>query len=106
MRRSFTALEAAGHQDRKPEPSARRVFCFSVQAAADPGTMPRILELFAKRNLVPSRWHSDLDGPGDERLAIDIQVADLTPELSDYVARCIRQIHGVETVLTCEKGTV
>ncbi|MEX0760761.1 MAG: hypothetical protein WD100_14355 [Tistlia sp.] len=89
-------------------PAPAPVFCFSVAAAAEPGVMPRVLELFAKRNLVPLRWHSDRlpagQGRGGETLAIDIQVRDLEPELCDYIARCLRQIHGVETVLTSEKG--
>jgi hypothetical protein len=86
---------------------APRVFCYSILAEADPGVMPRVLELFAKRGLVPLRWVSDLLGarnPGGGReLAIDLQVEGLTPELGDYVARCLRQIHGVERVLTSEK---
>ena len=87
---------------------AARVFCFSIQAEATPGVMPRVLELFAKRNLVPSRWVSDLCGPiqrgGQRELSIDIQVEDLTPELTDYIANCLRQIYGVTAVLTSEKG--
>ena len=88
------------------------VFCFSVAAVAEPGILPRVLELFAKRNLVPLRWHSDRLAPprrlpgqagAGESLAIDIQVSDLEPHLGDYIARCLRQIHGVETVLTSEK---
>ena len=39
--------------------------CFSVQAVADPSVMPRVLELFAKRGLIPARWHSDLGGRPD-----------------------------------------
>ena len=31
------------------------VFCFSVVASAEPGALPRVLEFFAKRNLVPLR---------------------------------------------------
>lgn len=89
------------------KPAQAPVFCFSVAAAAEPGVMPRVLELFAKRNLVPLRWHSDRlpapQGRDGEALAIDIQVASLAPELGDYIARCLRQIHGVETVLTSEK---
>lgn len=84
---------------------AVRVFCFSVHAEAEPGIMPRVLELFAKRNLVPSRWVSDLCGPHARReLSIDIQVEGLTPELTDYIAQCLRQIYGVSAVLTSEKG--
>jgi hypothetical protein len=62
------------------------------------------MELFAKRGLVPMRWMSDVTGPGGRELSIDIQIEGLTPELGDYIARCLRQIHGVTTVLTSEKG--
>lgn len=90
-------------QDRRQEDPGR-VFCFSLTAAVEPGIMPRVLELFAKRSLVTQRCHSDVvatkHGPA---LAIDLQVADLTPELCDYIARCMRQIWGVDTVLTSEK---
>ena len=84
----------------------RRVACFSILAEAEPGVMPRVLELFAKRNLVPDRWHSDRTGPGGRDLAIDLQVEGMTPELTDYVARCLRQLHYVDTVLTSEKAPV
>ena len=85
--------------------AATRVFCFSVQAEAEPGVLPRVLELFAKRNLVPRRWVSDLCGPPSRReLSIDIQVEGLTPELTAYIARCLRQVCGVSTVLTSEKS--
>ena len=70
----------------------------SVQARAEPGVMPRVLELFAKRGLVPELWHSTVARPGS-RLTIDIEVAGLG-EASEYVANCLRQITGVELVLT------
>jgi acetolactate synthase small subunit len=71
---------------------------FSVQARAEPGVMPRVLELFAKRGLVPELWHSAVVRPG-ARLTIDIEVAGLG-DTADYVANCLRQIAGVEVVLT------
>jgi acetolactate synthase small subunit len=71
---------------------------FSVQARAEPGVMPRVLELFAKRGLVPELWHSAVARPGG-RLTIDIEVAGLG-DAADYVANCVRQITGVELVLT------
>lgn len=79
------------------------VYCFSIQAQADPGVMPRVLQLFAKRNLVPVRWHSDVLGAARADLAIDVQVEGVTPAQGDYIARCLRQIPGVTTVLTAEK---
>lgn len=83
-----------------PGPTAS-IFCFSIHAQADPGVMPRVLQLFAKRNLVPTRWHSDVLGGRD--LAIDVQIEGVSPELGSYIARCLRQIPGVATVLTAEK---
>ncbi len=79
------------------------IFCFSIHAQADPGVMPRVLQLFAKRNLVPVRWHSDVLGHRGRDLAIDVQVAGVDTKLGHYIARCLRQIPGVATVLTAEK---
>jgi len=91
-----------------PASARARVACFSVHAEADPGVMPRVLELFAKRGLVPRRWVSDVTGPtgghGGRELAIDIQVAGLDPETQAYIARCLRQVWGVGTVLTSVRG--
>jgi hypothetical protein len=97
-------LPAPARAANVPAAEAVPTHCFAVHAAADPGVMPRVMELFAKRNLVPSRWHSDLVSfPGGTRadeLVIDIQVAGLTLDESDYIARCLRQqvyVHGVLT---------
>ena len=77
--------------------------CFSVHAHADPGVMPRVLELFAKRGLVPSAWHSATSGTDQAELTIDIQVRGLGRDVADYLAACLRQITFVEVVLTSEK---
>ncbi|HWA41708.1 MAG TPA: hypothetical protein VHA10_00740 [Hypericibacter adhaerens] len=80
---------------------AAPTYCFSVQAAADPGLLPRVLELFAKRNLVPSRCHAVLNGPEHDELLIDLQVTGLGAEEAEHVARSLRQIVFVTSVLTC-----
>ena len=72
---------------------------FTLQAHPEPGVMPRVVELFAKRGLVPQSWQSRVAGP---LLTIDVTVAGLGRELCEYIARCMRQIVGVETVLTSE----
>ena len=77
-----------------------RTACFSVHADAEPGVMPRVLELFAKRGLVPQRWHSAAAGTA---LTIDVQIGGLGRDTVDYIAQCLRQIVGVETVLTSER---
>jgi hypothetical protein len=76
------------------------VACFFVHARSEPGVMPRVLELFAKRGLVPCKWHSDTNGPSDAALTIDLQISGLDPDTVAYVANCMRQITGVEAVLT------
>ena len=70
---------------------------FSVQARAEPGVMPRVIELFAKRGLVPGFWHSAVSGTA---LSIEIRIAGLERDTVDYIARCLRQIVGVDSVLT------
>ncbi|MGD1877879.1 MAG: hypothetical protein ACFB13_10290 [Kiloniellaceae bacterium] len=79
------------------------VYCFSILAEAEPGVMPRVLQLFAKRGLVPTRWHSDVTGKDGGDLSIDVQVNGLDVETGDYIARCLRQVFQVETVLTSQK---
>jgi acetolactate synthase small subunit len=79
--------------------------CFSVHAHAEPGVMPRVLELFAKRGLVPSAWHSTICGTDQTELTIDIQMRGLGRDVMDYLAACLRQIAYVEVVLTSTRGS-
>jgi hypothetical protein len=85
-----------------PLPAAE-THCFAVRAAAQPGILPRLMELFAKRNLVPTKWHSAVFGPNGEDLQVDIQMEGIEAELAGYIARCLRQIYGVDSVLTSTK---
>ena len=85
------------------QPDTEPTHCFSVHALAEPGMMPRVLELFAKRGLVPSSWTSRVGLEQD--LTIDIQMAGMSVEVADYVTRCLRQIPGVQVVLASRKRT-
>jgi acetolactate synthase small subunit len=86
-----------------PASAAETVYCFSILAEAEPGVMPRVLQLFAKRGLVPTRWHSDVTGRDGRELSIDVQVNGLDVATGDYIARCLRQVFQVEAVLTSQK---
>jgi hypothetical protein len=115
------AAEAPLSATRRTAPVPQtRIACFAVQADADPGILPRVLGLFAKRSLVPDRLtgHRSLresgpvgqhagenGGPDSHELSIDVQVAGLDAAETDYIARCLRQIPGVVAVLTAEKAT-
>ena len=85
------------------EPS-RHIACFSVQAEAEPSVMPRVLEQFAKRGIVPLQWHSSLGRAAQGReLYIDVQVEAMEPDLVVRIAETLRQLVHVQLVLTAEK---
>lgn len=86
-----------------PRPKSNPTACFSVHAQAEPGVMPRVLELFAKRGLVPTSWHSRVNG---QELTIDLQMSGLDGEAASYIAACLRQIASVEVVLISEKRSL
>jgi hypothetical protein len=82
-------------------PPTHPTVCFAISARPEPAVMPRVLEPFAKRGLVPSRWHAVCGG--SDELVIDLQIAGLEPALVELIAAGLRQIVGVESVLTSEK---
>ncbi|MBL6946247.1 MAG: hypothetical protein ISR47_06400 [Rhodospirillales bacterium] len=77
--------------------------CYSVHAPTDPSVMPRVLEVFTRRGLIPTVWHSTVCGANGEEIQIDVQLANIEPRLADLVARALRQLVCVGCVLTSEK---
>ena len=75
---------------------------FSVRAARAPDVLPRVLELFAKRNLVPDRWTTRRVGENRDRLLFEIAVDAMEPRLADYMAASMRQIVNVESAVAEE----
>lgn len=65
-------------------------YCF--EADAEPGVLPRALELIAKRGLVPARVFAQADA---EALNVEIEVEGLEPETAEHVGRCLAGIVGV-----------
>jgi len=65
-------------------------YCF--EADAEPGVLPRALELLAKRGLVPNRVFAQT---ADDALSVEIEVEGLAPETAEHVGRCLGQIVGV-----------
>lgn len=84
---------------RRARADAPQTVCFSVHGAADPGLLPRVAGLWAKRGLMPARWHSALCGRDDGEVYIDVEVAGLSAELARQIAGELRQIWGVSQVL-------
>lgn len=81
----------------------RSTACYSVHAPADPSVMSRVLEVFVRRGLIPTVWHSIILAGDPGELQIDIQVADLDSAMAERLARCLRQLVCVGCVLTSEK---
>ena len=80
-----------------------RTVCFAVHAAAEPGTMPRVMDVFAKRGLVPSKWLSTITGTRNEEIHIDIQLTYADSDLIERLANSLKQVVSVRSVLTSEK---
>lgn len=74
---------------------------FAVRADADPGSLPRVLELFAKRGLVPTQFRSEMLEGGI--LDVGVEVRDMARAESDHVANCLRALPMVGHVLTTER---
>ncbi len=68
-------------------------YCF--EADAEPGVLPRALELLAKRGLVPARVFAHA---ADDLLSVEIEVEGLAPDTADHVGRCLGEIVGVRQI--------
>lgn len=80
-----------------------RCVTFAIRADADPGALPRVLELFAKRGLVPASLRSELL-PDGETLDVTVEIAGMVRAESNHVANCLRAIPAVSHVLTAERA--
>ena len=91
--------------DAQPRHGAGRqavpTFCLTVRAVSDPGALPRLLEVFAKRGMVPMKLFSVATGA--EELTVDLQVAGIDLEQGALIANQLRSQVGIETVLTSVK---
>lgn len=77
--------------------------CFSVQAMADPGTLPRVLEVFAKRGLIPAQVHASRPAGARDGLVVDVHLDNADAEQARLIAQEIRRQFCVDAVLVAEK---
>ena len=71
---------------------------FTVTAVPDPSVMSRVLELFAKRNIVPDHFAGSMIHGADPRLEMTVEMAGLDTHLIGYLGRCMEQITYVLSV--------
>ncbi|MGB0748267.1 MAG: hypothetical protein ACPGO3_05940 [Magnetospiraceae bacterium] len=77
--------------------------CFFVHAPSDPGLMPAVCSVLAKRGLVPSRLYATAIGAKGEEMQIDLQVSGLEDTDAEGVAQSLRRLVYVGTVLRSVK---
>lgn len=87
-----------------PDQGQRFTACFSLVAPSDPQVMPRVMNVLAKRSLVPSQCHAAAHGPRGETLHVDLQVADADRDLAERLAADFGRLVCIARVLTSEKG--
>ena len=71
---------------------------FTVLAEAEPSVLPRVLEPFALRNLVPLAVHCRRERSG---MRIEVTIAGLEAQVVEHLTRRLGQLVPVETVLAC-----
>lgn len=81
------------------EQAAVPAYIYSVTTARDPSALPRILEMFALRDLIPEevRCHS-----GEDDMTIMVKVCGLEPQMADHLVHRFNSFPVVQTAsLTC-----
>lgn len=68
---------------------------FLLSADAEPGLLPRLLQPFAKRDLIPERMQARREG---DMLHVDILLLDPEPGYADLIAGNLGQVIGVHDV--------
>ncbi len=76
---------------------------YTLTAIPDPSVMSRVLELFAKRNLVPDYFSGALVQSQDPVLEMTVELAGLDEQLTGYLGRCMEQITYVLAVQVCDR---
>lgn len=83
-----------GHSPCDPDVT---VLCLSLRASAEIGVLARVIQQLARRSLFPSRLHGTESG---ELLLLDLQVAGVSEREGTILAESLRQVVGIEEVLT------
>lgn len=75
---------------------------FSVQAEPSPGLLARLIQPFARRDLVPDSFTAERRGEG---VRVDIAMERMPAEMVHLVEGNLRQVVGVASVATRQEVT-
>lgn len=78
-------------------------FCFSVHSVAEPGTLPRVLEVFALHGHVPDQCHATRTGIDGAELVVDLQMRGIDATGAALLAKRLGRVVAVSNVLLAEK---
>lgn len=79
-------------------PDRNHTFVFTVQAAADPQVLPRVLEMFALRSVVPRRVQGRTVGQPRGSFRIHVETDALSAQAANRMAERLRTLVPVENV--------
>lgn len=82
--------------------SAESIHRYSIVAAPEASVLPRALNLFAKRGIIPARVEARLSG---DHLAIEIEASGLDSDAARHIGRCLAELIDVSRVLAHEHLT-
>ena len=75
---------------------------YRMTADADPGLLPRVLQVFAKRSVVPDAVRAERRSgglvDGDDILSLELHVPAMPAAKARHVAACLRETVGVRSV--------
>ena len=78
--------------------------CFSIYAPSDPAVLPRVLGVFARQDVVPSRVVAAASERHPGELSIDLQVEGMDADTRERIAARLRNLIDVAMVLTSRKA--
>ena len=95
---SSQAFAATGAAAPRAKPHTVRAFFF-VNAPADPGLLPRLIEPVAKLGAVPSRVHASRESGDGSELSVDLRLTGVAPRTAELVEYALRAVVGVRQVM-------
>lgn len=73
---------------------------FLVQARAEPGLLPRLLEPFAKLGEMPTRVHASRESGDGSEITVDLRATGLAPRTAELIEFGLRRIVGVGQLIS------
>ncbi len=71
---------------------------YRLTADAEPGLLPRMLQVLAKRSLVPESFRAERRA-GDDGLTVELRIPGIETGKARHIAACLRETVGVRMVL-------